>query len=137
MNNVGLSVRFIADAKMRPLFITELTVKTTNHAHFRDQQLKNYKNPFFVSNSTSLEFLTVFFDRHFDLTRQSQCIQLMKMNLCIKHSNAQNRLTCYHFWNVLSKSTQYSRADTQAERQITGNTNRRTDRQIIIQTFTY
>ena len=60
MKTVALSVRFIADAKMLPLFLTELTVKTTNHAHIRDQQVKIYKNPCFVFDFTLVEFLTVF-----------------------------------------------------------------------------
>ena len=43
MKTVALSVRFIADAKLLPLFLTELTVKTTNHAHIRDQQVKSIR----------------------------------------------------------------------------------------------
>ena len=38
----------------------EITVKTTNHGHIRDQQVKVYKNSCFVFNFTSFEFLTVF-----------------------------------------------------------------------------
>ena len=38
----------------------EITVKTTNHAHIRDQQVKIYKNPCFDFDFTSLEFLTIF-----------------------------------------------------------------------------
>ena len=41
-------------------FSTEIMVKTTNHAHIRDQRVKIYKNPCFVFDFTSLEFLTVF-----------------------------------------------------------------------------
>ena len=41
-------------------FLTKMTVKTTNHGHIRDQQVKIYKNPCFVFDFTSLDFLTVF-----------------------------------------------------------------------------
>ena len=41
-------------------FSTEIMVKTTNHAHIRDQRVKIYKNPCFVFDFTSLEFLTFF-----------------------------------------------------------------------------
>ena len=34
--------------------------KITNHANIRDQQVKIYKNPCFVFDFTSLDFLTVF-----------------------------------------------------------------------------
>ena len=37
-----------------------MTVKSTNNAHIRDQQVKIYKNPWFVFDFTSLDFLTVF-----------------------------------------------------------------------------
>ena len=60
MKNVAMSVRFIVSVNFWPLFSTEITVKTTNHGHIRDQRVKIYKNPSFVLNYTSLEFLTVF-----------------------------------------------------------------------------
>ena len=41
-------------------------VKKTNHAHIRDQRVKIFKNPCFVFDFTSLDFLTFFFNGHFD-----------------------------------------------------------------------
>ena len=41
-------------------FLTELTAKTTNHGHIRDQRVKIYKNPRFVFDFTLFEFLTAF-----------------------------------------------------------------------------
>ena len=55
-----VSVQFMVSAKFWPLFLTEITVKSPNHAHIRDQQVKIYKNPCFVFDFTSLDFLTVF-----------------------------------------------------------------------------
>ena len=55
-----VSVQFMVFAKFWPLFLTEITVKSTNHAHIRDQQVEIYKNPCFVFDFTSLAFLTVF-----------------------------------------------------------------------------
>ena len=40
--------------------ITEKTLKSANHAHFRVQQVKTYKNRLFILIFTSLRFLTVF-----------------------------------------------------------------------------
>ena len=57
---VASSVQFMVYDKFWPLFLTEITVKSTNHAHIRDQQVKIYKNPCFVFDFTSLDFLTVF-----------------------------------------------------------------------------
>ena len=57
---VASSVQFMVSDKFWPLFLTEITVKSTNHAHIRDQQVKIYKNPCFVFDFTSLGFLTVF-----------------------------------------------------------------------------
>ena len=44
--------------------ITENALKSANHAHFRVQQVKNYKNQYFVFSLTSLRFFT-FFNLHF------------------------------------------------------------------------
>ena len=60
MKIVTVSVQFMVFAKFWPLFLTEITVKSTNHAHIRDQQVEIYKNPCFVFDFTSLDFLTVF-----------------------------------------------------------------------------
>ena len=42
------------------LFLTEITINIKNHGYIRDWQVKIYKNPWFVFDFTSLEFLTVF-----------------------------------------------------------------------------
>ena len=47
---------FIENSYVRPSFLTEIK----NHGYIRDQQVKIYKNPWFVFDFTSLEFLTVF-----------------------------------------------------------------------------
>ena len=60
MKNVAMSVRFIVSVNFWPLFSTEITVKTTNHGHIRDQRVKIYKNPSVVLSYTSLKFLTGF-----------------------------------------------------------------------------
>ena len=41
-------------------FFMEITVKTTNHGHIRDQKVTLSKNSCFVFNFMSFEFLTVF-----------------------------------------------------------------------------
>ena len=38
------------------VILTKITVKTTNHAHIRDQRVKIFMNPCFVFDFTSLEF---------------------------------------------------------------------------------
>ena len=55
-----MSVQIMVNAKFWPLFLTEITVKSTNHEDIRDQQAKIYKNPCFVFDFTSLDFLTGF-----------------------------------------------------------------------------
>ena len=45
---MAISVSFIDDALIRPLFVTEITVKTTNYTIFRVQQVKISKNPYIV-----------------------------------------------------------------------------------------
>ena len=56
----GLGCAFHWKIILLSLFLTEITVKINNHRHIRDQQVKIYKNPCFVFDFTSLEFLTVF-----------------------------------------------------------------------------
>ena len=58
--NCSLGAYFIEKYDFWPLFLTEITVKIKNHGYIRDQQVKIYKNPCFVFDFTSLEFLTVF-----------------------------------------------------------------------------
>ena len=48
LKTVAISVSFIDDALIRPLFVTEITVKTTNYTIFRVQQVKISKNPYIV-----------------------------------------------------------------------------------------
>ena len=82
MNHVSSNVNAIVSAKLNVVStklnvvstklnvhssaysITEKTLKSANHAHFRVQQVKNYKNQYFVFSLTSLRFFT-FFNLHF------------------------------------------------------------------------
>ena len=59
------SVILLLNFSFNRYFVTEITVKTTNHAHTCDQQVKIYKNPWFNFDFTSLEFLTGFFQLPF------------------------------------------------------------------------
>ena len=60
MKSVASGEHFIEKQNFWPLFLTEITVKIKNHGYIRDQQVKIYKNQWFVFDFTSLEFLTVF-----------------------------------------------------------------------------
>ena len=60
MKTVAIIVCCIVEAKFNRCIKQKITAKTTNHTHIRDQQVKIYKNPYFVFDFTSIEFLTVF-----------------------------------------------------------------------------
>ena len=65
---VAVSVKIMVFAVFWRSFLTEITVKSTKHAHIRDQRVKIYKNPCFVFNFTSLVtwVFNGFSNRHFD-----------------------------------------------------------------------
>ena len=60
MKAVISGTHFIEKSYLCPLFLTEITVKIKNQGYIRDEQVKIYKNLWFVFDFTSLEFLTFF-----------------------------------------------------------------------------
>ena len=59
MKAVVSSANFIENHISDHLFLTEIRVKFKNHRYIHDQQVKIYKNLYFVFDLTVLEFFKV------------------------------------------------------------------------------
>ena len=77
MDIVAVNVQYMVSAEFWPLFLTEKTVKTTNNAYMRDEQVEIYLNKCFVFKSSSFQFLTGFSTAVFT---RSWRIRSMKIN---------------------------------------------------------
>ena len=64
-----VSVQFMVFAKFWPLFLTEITVKSTNHAHIRDQQVKINMFRHFVFIFSNFRFWRPFWIKNANFSR--------------------------------------------------------------------